>query len=73
MRPRDFSTVHAVGESCESCGGGKHLLRNPIINRCFNLGLIALHYAELVAVLCSNRLSCINTQEACVERHNVVT
>ncbi len=69
MRPRDFSTVPAAGGGC---GGGKHLLRNPIINCGFNLGLIAFDHTDIVAVLGANSLSCVSTQQARVECHGLI-
>ncbi len=58
MRPRNFSTVQAAGGMC---GGGKDLLRNPIVHRSFDVGLIAFDHTEIVAVLGSNSVRGVST------------
>jgi hypothetical protein len=57
---------------CGRCGGGKHLLRNPIIHRGFDLDLIAFHHAQVVPLLRPHHARRFCAQQPGIERHAVV-
>ena len=54
------------------CGGGKHLLGNPVIHGRFNLSLVAFDHAQVIALLRSHNLGGLGTQEPGIKRDHLV-